>query len=251
MPSSGKLRRVALVRIEVSEERIASIIRVTRIGELEITLAVTSNRSTLLRTFLSSVLTGVTRRDIPEDRRENLIFYPLILVVIQTLMCLGWWSNVSWRQKCNATASLNAGISVSRQQSFADAMLRMAVSSTHFRCVSVATHEGVFNVHNKGPPTCDNPNVIWNVWGHFQRQGFGLKSWAAPSWVPVCYLAVRLMNDVVILLKLFCRYCLTLCPAVKGRVLRFQRDGAPASALCGRYSAALELGTYRNVDWNS
>jgi hypothetical protein len=38
------LRRVALVRTDVSEESSASIIRVTRIGELG-TLAVTSNRS--------------------------------------------------------------------------------------------------------------------------------------------------------------------------------------------------------------
>jgi hypothetical protein len=37
------LRRVALVRTDVSEERSASIIRVTRIGELGTTLAVTSN----------------------------------------------------------------------------------------------------------------------------------------------------------------------------------------------------------------
>jgi hypothetical protein len=43
------LRRVALVRTDVSEERSASMIRVTRIGELGITLAVTSNRSTLRR----------------------------------------------------------------------------------------------------------------------------------------------------------------------------------------------------------
>jgi hypothetical protein len=34
MTSSGMLRRVALLRTDVSEERIASIIRVTRIGEL-------------------------------------------------------------------------------------------------------------------------------------------------------------------------------------------------------------------------
>jgi hypothetical protein len=34
MPSSGMLRRVGLVRTDVSEELIASIIRVTRIGEL-------------------------------------------------------------------------------------------------------------------------------------------------------------------------------------------------------------------------
>jgi hypothetical protein len=39
------LRRVALVRTDSSEERIASIIRETGIGELG-TLAVTSNRST-------------------------------------------------------------------------------------------------------------------------------------------------------------------------------------------------------------
>jgi hypothetical protein len=37
------LRRVDLVRTEVSEEISASFIRVTRICELEITLAVTSN----------------------------------------------------------------------------------------------------------------------------------------------------------------------------------------------------------------
>jgi hypothetical protein len=47
MPSSEMLRRVALVRTDVSEEGIASIIRVTRIGELGTTSAVTSNRRTL------------------------------------------------------------------------------------------------------------------------------------------------------------------------------------------------------------
>jgi hypothetical protein len=46
MPSSGMLRRVVFVRTDVSEELSASIISVTRIGELG-TLAVTSNRSTL------------------------------------------------------------------------------------------------------------------------------------------------------------------------------------------------------------
>jgi hypothetical protein len=45
MPSSGMLRHVALVRTEVSEEPIASIIEVTRIGDLGTTLTVTSNRS--------------------------------------------------------------------------------------------------------------------------------------------------------------------------------------------------------------
>jgi hypothetical protein len=44
MPSSGMLRRVVLVRTDVSEELSASSIRVTRMGELGTTLAVTSNR---------------------------------------------------------------------------------------------------------------------------------------------------------------------------------------------------------------
>jgi hypothetical protein len=47
MASSGMLLLVALVRTDVSEELSASIIRVTRFGELGITLAVTSNRRTL------------------------------------------------------------------------------------------------------------------------------------------------------------------------------------------------------------
>jgi hypothetical protein len=43
MASSGMLHRVALLRTDVSEELSASFIRVTIIGELETTLAVTSN----------------------------------------------------------------------------------------------------------------------------------------------------------------------------------------------------------------
>jgi hypothetical protein len=70
--SSGMLRRVALVRTEVSDKHIASIIRVTRIGELGLTSGVTNNRSTLRRN------TRASQRNIPEDgilqshRRENL-----------------------------------------------------------------------------------------------------------------------------------------------------------------------------------
>jgi hypothetical protein len=91
MVSSGMLRRVALVTTDVSEELSASFIRVTRMGELETTLAVTSNRRmlrrntivtpsvvpsatilvTLMKEALSSsktsVLTRATGRNIPDD----------------------------------------------------------------------------------------------------------------------------------------------------------------------------------------
>jgi hypothetical protein len=56
MASSGMLHHVALVRTDVSEELSASIIRVTRISELGITLAVTINRRTLrINTWYASV----------------------------------------------------------------------------------------------------------------------------------------------------------------------------------------------------
>jgi hypothetical protein len=47
------LRLVALIRTDVSEERIASIIRVITIVELGTMLAVNSNRSTLRRNNMS------------------------------------------------------------------------------------------------------------------------------------------------------------------------------------------------------
>jgi hypothetical protein len=104
MASSGMLRRVALVRTDVSEESSASFIKVRRIGEIRTTLAVTNNRRkqcrllvtasvvpispilvTLMKEALlsseTSVLTRATRRNIPEDailhshRRENLKSY--------------------------------------------------------------------------------------------------------------------------------------------------------------------------------
>jgi hypothetical protein len=94
------LRSVSLVRTEVSDQRIASIIRVKRIGELG-KLAGISNRSTLrknnivyinslihftlmmeaIRSSKISVLTRTTRRNILEDcilhgySRENLKSY--------------------------------------------------------------------------------------------------------------------------------------------------------------------------------
>jgi hypothetical protein len=86
MASSGMLGRVALVRTDVSEDLSAPFIRARRIDELGKTLAVTSNRRTLvtasvvptapilvtlikeaLRPSETSVLTRATRRNIPED----------------------------------------------------------------------------------------------------------------------------------------------------------------------------------------
>jgi hypothetical protein len=58
MASSGMLCRVALLRTDVSAELSASFIRVTRIGELGTTLAVTSNRFVFLRSMRRSPVTA-------------------------------------------------------------------------------------------------------------------------------------------------------------------------------------------------
>jgi hypothetical protein len=51
------LRRVALVRTNVSEDVISSVIGVKRIGELGTTLAITSKRSAEIRSVLQLVVT--------------------------------------------------------------------------------------------------------------------------------------------------------------------------------------------------
>jgi hypothetical protein len=58
------LRRVALVRTDVSEESSASFFRVTRIGELGTTLAATSN-------YVLCLLAG---EDTPEERPNGITF---------------------------------------------------------------------------------------------------------------------------------------------------------------------------------
>jgi hypothetical protein len=55
------LRRVALVRTDVTEERTASIARVTRIGELGTKSVVTRKRSTLRRNTISSIFSQRVR----------------------------------------------------------------------------------------------------------------------------------------------------------------------------------------------
>jgi hypothetical protein len=55
------LRRVPLVRTDVSDERRVSIIRATRIGEIGTTLAVTSNRLKLRRkTHMNDISSLIT-----------------------------------------------------------------------------------------------------------------------------------------------------------------------------------------------
>jgi hypothetical protein len=68
------LLRWALVRTDVLEVRIASIVRVT-VGELGTTLAVTSNGSTLRTT----VLTKATWRNILEDGILHLLVYSALI----------------------------------------------------------------------------------------------------------------------------------------------------------------------------
>jgi hypothetical protein len=58
------LQRVALVRTYVSEEYIASITGMTRIGEIGTTLAVTSNRHTLRRNTISCINSVVFLRSV-------------------------------------------------------------------------------------------------------------------------------------------------------------------------------------------
>jgi DNA-binding TFAR19-related protein (PDSD5 family) len=54
MVSSGRLRRVTLVRTDVSEELSASIITITRIGELGTTLALTTTDPRSVRRLLDA-----------------------------------------------------------------------------------------------------------------------------------------------------------------------------------------------------
>jgi hypothetical protein len=68
MASSRMLRRVDFIRTDVSEEPITSIIRVTRIGELGRTLAVTGNRCTLqFSVFLRSVRLLLVTANVPSS----------------------------------------------------------------------------------------------------------------------------------------------------------------------------------------
>jgi hypothetical protein len=106
-------RRKALVRTDVSEEHIASIIKVTRISELGTTFAVTNNRSMLqmlvvsanavpnssilvtltmekfLRSSQTPILTRAPLRQIPED--GILYIFPVLpREALSSILILPW-----------------------------------------------------------------------------------------------------------------------------------------------------------------
>jgi hypothetical protein len=92
MVSSGILRRVDIVRTDVTEELNASFIRVIRIGELGTTLAVTSNRSTLV--FLRSLRRLlVTANVVPSS--------PILVTLMKEAYIFAAWSVANYSYRCS------------------------------------------------------------------------------------------------------------------------------------------------------
>jgi hypothetical protein len=95
MPSFGMLRHVVLVRTDVSKECIASILRVTRIGELGTTLrsvirllvTVNIHRSPILVTMMKEVIRSPKRRFLHEPHgvtSERTTFFTEYVCIMKT-----------------------------------------------------------------------------------------------------------------------------------------------------------------------
>jgi hypothetical protein len=92
MVSSGMLHCVALVKTDVSKELSASFIRATRIGELGTTLAVTSNRHTLV--FLRSMLRLLVTASLVHSS-------PILVTVMKEALSSSETSALTRATRCN------------------------------------------------------------------------------------------------------------------------------------------------------
>jgi hypothetical protein len=126
MPSSEILRRAALVRTDVLEEFSASIIKVTRVGELRTMLAVTSNRrmqlvtanvvlsSTIIVTLMMEALRSPKRRFLQGQQGETsqkMSFFRIFLFLSNPALQLISMSLISHVRSSAVNSGFNAWIS--------------------------------------------------------------------------------------------------------------------------------------------